>query len=82
MMVYSMCPRGWREALWLWTSSSQIPAVCSPKGCWMKLAAVEVGLEAWVALSSQPSLLLRCRVYPMILLLPIGLKCRIKGWRD
>lgn len=49
----------------------------------MELAAVEVGLEAQVSLSSQHSLLpsapIRCRVYPMVLLLPKGLKCSIKS---
>lgn len=49
----------------------------------MKLTAVEMGLKAHVALSSQPSLLpfapIRCRVQPVVLVFPVGLDRRLES---
>lgn len=49
----------------------------------MKRTAVEMGLKAHVALSSQPSLLplapIRCGVQPVVLVFPMGLECRLES---
>lgn len=49
----------------------------------MKLTAIEMGLKARLALSSQPSLFtlapIRCRLRPLVLVFPMGLKCSFES---
>lgn len=77
-----MCSRGWREAFYLGYPAPKF-LLRGAQGMLDEVGCSQVGLKAQVALSSQSSLLpfvpITFRVLPRVLLLPMGLKHRIKS---